>query len=142
MPGIHGLKHVQCFSASHLSYHDPLRPHTQRGFDQIPDRHRPASRGVRIPRLHPYQIVDPLDLQLRRVFYRDHTLVMGNIMRYRIQECRLSGACPSRYENIIFRFDQKLQYMGDLRRNRTILQQLPDRHRCLGEFPDRDRGSV
>ena len=37
MPGVHGLEHVQGFSASDLTDDDPIGPHTQSVADQVTD---------------------------------------------------------------------------------------------------------
>ncbi|MNW61951.1 hypothetical protein D3C74_400480 [compost metagenome] len=64
MAGIHRLKHIEAFRAPNLAHHNAVRPHPQRGTDQITDTDLPPAFRIRISRLQRNEIRYGDDLQL------------------------------------------------------------------------------
>ena len=60
--GIHRLQHIQSLAASNLSDDDPLRSHTQRRLDQIPNRHGTVSGRIGIAGFQTYQVINSFNL--------------------------------------------------------------------------------
>ena len=142
MAGVHGLQHIQRLAATDLTHDDALRAHTQRRFDQVPNGDLSCTRGIGVASLQTDQILDALDLQLRRVLDGDDTLILGDVVRQRIQEGGLAGAGTSADEDVILGLHQHLQLVCDLLRQRPVLNELGNGHRGLGELSDGDRGAA
>ena len=137
MARIHGLKHVKRLPSADLAYHDALRAHTQGGFDQIPDGHRPAPGGVGISCFQADQVLDAHDLKFRRILYGNHTLILGDIIGKRVQKRSLPGARAAADKNVVLGPHKELQHIRDVLCDGAKADQLGDGHGRLRKLTDR-----
>ena len=89
--GVHGLQHVERFTATAFADDDPFRPHTQGVADQVGGGDRPLAFDVGRPRFQPHHVF-LLQLQFGRVFDRDDAVRVGNEAGERVQQRRLTRA--------------------------------------------------
>src|ERR1017187_4352439 len=91
MARVHGLEHVQRFTATALSDDDSIRAHTQRVDDQLADRDAPLAVDVRGTSLEAADVL-LVQLELGRIFNGDDAFVDGDEARAHVEERRLAGA--------------------------------------------------
>ena len=141
MACVHCLQHIQCFRASNLSNNDPLRSHSQCGFDKITDGYLTFSGSVGISCFQTYDIINICDLKLRRVLDRYDTFIPWNEIRHGVEKRCFSRACTPTDKDIIlgsYQFSQKIRCF---RCNGTIFQKLVYRHRSSGKLSDGHNGA-
>ncbi len=89
--GVHGLKHVDRFTAADLADHDAIGTHTQGVAHEVSLRDFTTTFDVRWPCFESDD-VRLLQLKFRRVFNRDDAFVFRNECRERIEQRRFAGA--------------------------------------------------
>ena len=80
MPGIHGLKEIECLRTAHLADDDPLGTHTQAVFHEITHGDLALAFQVRRPGFKTHD-VRLLKLKLRRVLTGNDSFVLVDIAR-------------------------------------------------------------
>ena len=99
VPGVHRLQHVEGLGAADLPDDDAVGAHAQRVAQELALRDLTDSFDVRRARFHLHD-VRLLQTQLNGVFDRDHPLVGVDVLRHRIQQCRLAGAGAARDQHV------------------------------------------
>ena len=81
MPGIQALHHVKSLPAPDFADDDPIRPHTQAGFDQISDRDLTAAFHIGVTLLHPHKVWQSENLQFGVILDRNNAFFLRNVIR-------------------------------------------------------------
>ncbi|MNH31356.1 hypothetical protein D3C79_917130 [compost metagenome] len=84
MSGIERLEHIERFSAAHLSDYNPIRPHSQRGSDKIPNSNFALALRIGVARFHRYQIRYSPNLQLGGILDCHDAFIGRDKLRQRI----------------------------------------------------------
>ena len=141
MAGVHRLQHVEGLGAAHLADDDAVGAHAQRVADELALRDLADAFDVGRARLHLHD-VRLLQPQLDGVFDRDDALVAVDVLRHRVQQCRLAGAGAARDQHVEARACGDLQQARHLARQILLPHHRVERQALLREFADRDRAAV
>ena len=96
---VHGLKHVEGFTATTLADHDALWSHTERVDHESLDRDLAFAVDVLRPRLQPADVL-LVQLKLGRVLDCDDAVLDRDEARQHVEEGRLPGAGPTRDDDV------------------------------------------
>ena len=79
-----------------------------------------------------------VQMNLRRLLDHDHAVGVGNVGRQCVEECRLTGACSPRHEDVLLRPHSADKPVRNIRCQRANLHQLAE---CVmpGELSNRQR---
>ena len=99
MPGVHRLQHVEGLCAADLADDDAVGAHAQRVAHELALPDLTNSFDVGRARFHLHH-VRLLQTQLNGVFDGDHPLVAVDMLRHRVQQCRLAGAGAARDQHV------------------------------------------
>ncbi|ODU55485.1 MAG: hypothetical protein ABT04_00805 [Granulicella sp. SCN 62-9] len=94
MTRVHGLKHVQRFTAAALSHDDSIWAHAQAVTHEVPDCDGALALGVARACFERHEI-DLIESQLGSIFDGDDTFVVRNMVRENVEQGRLARPSTS-----------------------------------------------
>ena len=136
MTSVHGLQHVECFTAADLADDDAVGAHTQRVADEVTDADLSPALDVRRARFEREHVL-LVELEFLRVFDSDDAFVARDEARQHVQQRRLPGTGPAADHDVQAPAHAQVDEVRDLRRERAERDEVVDGVRILRELSDR-----
>src|SRR5207302_92771 len=141
VPGVHRLQHVQRLRTADLADQDPVGPHPKAVAEELADGQLALAFHIGWTVLEGDD-VRVLDLQLRRVLDRDHTLVGRDEPRDDVQRGRLAGSGASGDQDVHAAEYGRRKELGHRRAEAAFVLEVFDAEDRVLELADRQRGPV
>jgi hypothetical protein len=137
----HGLNQLQRLATANFPDHDAIRPHAQRGLEQVPDGDLALAAGVCRPPLELHH-VRLLQLQLARIFDHHHAIALRDERGQTVEQARLARARAAGDDDVLLGRHERREQLRGIWRERSEREQLLDRERILRKAPDRHRRAI
>ena len=133
--GVHGLEHVERFSATDLTDDDAVGSHTQRVAHEVADLDLALALDVGRARFHREHMV-LVELELLGVLDGDDALVSRDEARQHVEQGRLPGAGTAADDDVEAALHALVDEVRDLGRERPEADEVVDGVRVLRELSD------